>query len=254
MRDWFPYIRTGFWSDERGTSVTEFVMTLPVVIIIFAGIVTLGRLGHETGKIKIEAQTKMWEEATKSNAGSITPRSAVTQGSEFSSVLTGIATTMGGHWGESYTRVKLASTVPLLAPTDPVTTADDIIGDSGYANALTNDGLSAPPSGGGGFGHLLSYAVQISGAIPNAGAGVKYGYVEGEIRDRQVDGFLGNDITMSARYRTLVPPDTRGEKTAWGVAWMMSRTQTDYNQLLKWNSSDLDGESWDVPDYDQEWR
>jgi hypothetical protein len=96
--------------------------------------------------------------------------------------------------------------------------------------------------------------VQISGAIPNAGAGVKYGYVEGEIRDRQVDGFLGNDITMSARYRTLVPPDTRGEKTAWGVAWMMSRTQTDYNQLLKWNSSDLDGESWDVPDYDQEWR
>lgn len=254
MRDWFPYIRTGFWSDERGTSVTEFVITLPVVVIIFAGLVALGRLGHETGKIKIEAQTQMWEEATKSSAGSVSPRTAVTNGSEFGDILSGIATAGGGHWGESYTRVMLSSNVPGLAnELEPTFTPDDVIGDAAYANSLVNDAVSAPPSGGG-LTSFLTYAVQLSGAIPHAGAGIKYGYVEGEIQDREVTGFLGQSVSMSARYRTLVPPETRGEKAAWGVAWTLSRGQTNYNQLLKWNSSDLESESWDVPDYESQWE
>lgn len=254
MRDWLPYIRTGFWSDERGTSVTEFVITLPVVVIIFAGLIGLGRLGHETGKIKIQAQAQMWEAATADDAGSVTPRAAVTNGSEFSSVLGGIVTAGGGHWGESYTRVELASQVPLLAgETDPTYNPEDIIGDSGYANVLVNDAITAPPSGGG-LTSYLTYAVQMSGAVPHAGAGIKYGYVEGEIEDREVQGFLGQSVSMSARYRTLAPPVTRGEKTAWGVAWTLSRGETNYNQLLKWNSADLENESWDIPDYESNWE
>lgn len=255
MRDWFPYIRTGFWSDERGTSVTEFVMTLPVVVIIFAGLVALGRLGHETGKIKIEAQTQMWEEATKDSAGSMTPRSAVTSGSEFGSLLNGIATGVGGHWGESYTRVVLSSNVPgLSSELDPTYSPDDIIGDAAYPNTLVNDGMTSTPSGGSGVGVIAQYLVQISGAVPNVGAGIKYGYVEGKIEDRDVPGFLGQSVTMSARYRTLVPPDTRSEQKAWFTAWTLSRAQTNYNQLLKWNSSDLESESWDVPDYESQWE
>lgn len=252
MKQLVVYLKHGFGKDERGAALTEFIITLPVVVIIFAGLVALGRLGDETGKVKIRAQLKMWEKATGDNPGFITPRAAVTSGGEFSSVVDGLVTAGGGHWGESYTRVKIPEEAPLLNPqltpsNAPVSDPEDVIGDSGYAEVLVNDTLStSPPSGG--VAQWISWGVRQSGAVPYLGAGVRYGYVEGKVENHEVTGFAGQSITMSARYRTLAPPDPTSENMSWGISRLLAEGQTNYPDLLVWGSSDLETESLNIPD------
>jgi hypothetical protein len=275
MKNRLTYLTAGFWGDERGTSMTEFIITLPVVVIIFAGLVGLGRLGHHAGRVKIEATKQMWEKAYDDSSGSITPRQEFSNGGEFGDVFDSIATAGAGHWGESYTRVKLASTVPMLADgVDPVMTSDSIVGESMYARTLVDDSL-VPPSGntsmsnnaswsigldpifsaGGSVGGALSYAISASGVLPNQAAGIKYGWVEGEVENEEVAGFLGQTVNMSTRYRTLVPPDTRSESRAWWISWAVAQSQMDNHfELLEWNKADLESESLSVDDYESQWE
>ncbi|MGM0556680.1 MAG: TadE/TadG family type IV pilus assembly protein [Myxococcota bacterium] len=239
----------GFWSDESGATMTEFIITLPVVVIIFAGLVGLGRLGHETGRVKIEAQKQMWENATAAGAGEMTPRASLGDMSEFSGIISGVATGGGGHWGESYSRVKVADMAGLADKQEPTFNPDDIVGDTVYANSLVNDTMDpTPPSNA--MAGIISMAVSMSGVIPNAGAGIRYGTVEGRVENEEVAGFMGQTVELSARYKTVVKPETRTEGRAWSIAGLMAAAPHNYNKLLEWNNSDLDNESYDVPDYD----
>lgn len=53
----------GFDRDQRGTSLTEFVITLPVFIIIFAGVGSLTRMEKESVRTKLAAVRATWNEA-----------------------------------------------------------------------------------------------------------------------------------------------------------------------------------------------
>ncbi len=52
-----------FHRDERGTTLTEFVITLPLFIIIFAGVGTLTRMEKESVRTKLMAVRATWDEA-----------------------------------------------------------------------------------------------------------------------------------------------------------------------------------------------
>ncbi len=57
---------SAFARDERGTALTELLLTLPVFIIIFAGMQHLTYVEHKAVRVKIRANKDMWEHAMAS--------------------------------------------------------------------------------------------------------------------------------------------------------------------------------------------
>lgn len=51
------------WRDEQGTTLTEFVIILPVFLIIFSGMVRLSSFQHKTVEGQITATRKLWTNA-----------------------------------------------------------------------------------------------------------------------------------------------------------------------------------------------
>lgn len=119
--------------EEEGAALTEFVLTLPVFIIIMAGIITLGQLGASSVGVKNVAYAAMWSDAhrgTTDDWKAMTPRSKLDNplkqvlGQVFGSAVEGFvnglpgnievnipgangadgadgAIGLGGHWGEA---------------------------------------------------------------------------------------------------------------------------------------------------------
>jgi len=52
-----------FNSNESGAVLTEFVITLPIFVMIFVGIVNLHKLEWNNNRVKYLAATEMWDEA-----------------------------------------------------------------------------------------------------------------------------------------------------------------------------------------------
>lgn len=129
--------------DEDGTSLTEFVIALPIFLIIFSGVMTLGHLGVSNVAVKKAAYAGMWENTkvqTTDNPLAMTPRSKLDNplqqigeeigGSAIGNILDGIpfwtpniqipgasgagpnpAIGIGGHWGEAEYYASTASAV-----------------------------------------------------------------------------------------------------------------------------------------------
>ena len=49
--------------DEEGTTITEFVLLLPVFITIFAGMLNLSRLEHNSVEAHVTASKQLWDQA-----------------------------------------------------------------------------------------------------------------------------------------------------------------------------------------------
>lgn len=49
--------------DERGTTITEFVIVLPVFVLIFSATLALSRMQHTGIEVQIRASSDMWEQA-----------------------------------------------------------------------------------------------------------------------------------------------------------------------------------------------
>lgn len=139
MRLQFPGTRLGrrikrfFTGAEDGAALTEFVMTLPVFLIIMAGLITLGRLGEASVAVKTHAYKAMWGDTivrTTDDWKAMTPRSKLDNplkqvigqviGSAVDNFTDGLpgeikinipgatnvdgadgAVGLGGHWGEA---------------------------------------------------------------------------------------------------------------------------------------------------------
>ncbi|QDG51799.1 hypothetical protein FIV42_13910 [Persicimonas caeni] len=54
---------SAFDRDERGTAMTEFIITLPVFIIIWVGMLNLYQVERQSVRVKIEAGKQMWVNA-----------------------------------------------------------------------------------------------------------------------------------------------------------------------------------------------
>lgn len=63
MKKKFFSLLRGLDRDERGTSMTEFVITLPMFIVIFAGVGSLTRMEKESVRTKLAAARATWNEA-----------------------------------------------------------------------------------------------------------------------------------------------------------------------------------------------
>lgn len=62
-----------FGADESGATLTEFVIVLPVFILIFAGIMKVTLLQSSTVQLKMAATEELWERASEVQRGTRAP-------------------------------------------------------------------------------------------------------------------------------------------------------------------------------------
>jgi|GEM_PF-6908642 hypothetical protein len=63
MKRHFVKCLGGLHHDEEGTTITEFVLLLPVFITIFAGMLNLSRLQHNSVEAHVSASKRLWDQA-----------------------------------------------------------------------------------------------------------------------------------------------------------------------------------------------
>lgn len=204
--------------DERGTSLTEFAITLPIFVMILAFVYHMGIAGHVMTDEAAKTHRYLWDDVlpmtqvghsppvqTDSGQPHIHPVSGATVDNTYLNEY-GVAQrredvwdqvrphergthqslSSGGHWGESHRRTRSAAGkmnfVEVTA--DP----DDILDGSSYGRSLVADGdsvseLNLSDSTGGGPGGLTSLGHSVAPAL---GAGIRYGVInhvqEGELR------------------------------------------------------------------------
>lgn len=229
-------------SDERGTSLTEFTITMPIFIMVMAFVYYMGAAGHVITHESAEAQRLLWNDVMEytypvEDTEGISdpdnphthPTTAEVVDREFLNEVDlqqrrgGLATQVraqeenvyggverGGHWGESFQRTRPAhEAIQLGRNADQMTESPrDVVGDSRYAQRLvddTNDNSTGPRTVQMGAGGVLSAGIPREGTVPVLAAGMRYG-VAHSTREGEIE--YGNGWTMPVRvhYDVLVPP------------------------------------------------
>jgi len=166
---------------ESGSAMTEFVIGLPIFIMIFSGMGMLYRLNHESLIVKADANAKMWADAEASMIGMIPLVGGATSVSSIGDLFQN-GLSAGGIYVDSGVKVRIPYTImPGAVSTEPKLTIGGIMGttDEYVSHRLLND-LVDPTWHGGGFVGAFNSIVQTAGAGPAIAAGMRYGSVDGE--------------------------------------------------------------------------
>lgn len=259
-----------FNRNERASAMTEFVMFLPIFVVVFAGIVNLGKFGYSTTQNKILAQKALWTGVIP-----VTHSTTTETGSHMSSVigggdaglhladlaldgsnpqqaadgveggLMGLGLGVGGHWGESYGRTIVVSVLPGVGgDLERHESAEDVIGDQPFPQALLNDSVNRPRGSGGIVGSILQY-IAGSGVVAALGAGIRYGTVFGEHEHTFTVGRIGSFKSRS-HYDVLVAPSPlkgAATKTSWALARAYAESEDNYSVMMNFGESEWEGDS-----------
>lgn len=213
-----------FHKNQRGTTLTELLITLPIFILIFVSMVRLGQFELTAGKLWKNAYQETWAKALPVSQQQVVPidslhtHASPSQGGSTANEQLGqhsahnknqgIENTIGGlergtysglqrsgHWGESFERVQPVAEYVGLRRVDSLVTSQPttIVGNSGYARSLVDDsgGMVKAPNGG-------------SSVAAAVGAGIRYGTVAGVGEIKPV--IMGVNIPMYVHFNTLVAP------------------------------------------------
>ncbi len=227
--------------DEGGTSLTEFVICLPILLMIMSFVYHMGMAGHLLTQEAAKAQKDLWYEVVEHthdrdsgqqlvNLESPNPHESHSDGArqdrEFlqqeriGQRRESLADELRGHevdahqgldsgasWGESMARTRAANNQIAFRGARESMTSDpgQVVGGSAYANALVDDrggGLGL----GGGSGALQPAAARVGGGSPAvAGAGQRYGVIH-SLRESATDLPGGFTLPIRAQLDVLVPP------------------------------------------------
>ncbi|QDG51121.1 hypothetical protein FIV42_10355 [Persicimonas caeni] len=255
-----------FARDERGTALTEFIIVLPIFVIIFAGIGHLTRLNKTAIRLGGTAYKQMWEKAKKVQTDDpgvhVVPAGAASMMQNNMATYTGLQEEAGmkqivqhetsnhaagllqsGHMGESYNRVRRARQNIEIRYIDAELTSQlsGVTGESAYAQRLFDDSGSAST-----FYPGSSSAVSSHGLRPVIAAGTRYGTVVGS--DNGSVDVGGREIELAHYFTTLVAPKPSSEEAASAVARSAMWGNGPYDNLLGIATDQpLQSESLDVP-------
>lgn len=237
--------------DEDGTSLTEFVICLPVFIIIFIGIWDLSYMSRDSVRVKTSAAKLTWQAAMEPARVSglrqllpdfqtTLPALAAVQSlpkinSPRSSIIPDLQATLStgqmalkGSDGESRAYKSWASAPGGLDPwKHPRLT---------FAQRITQDDrIRVLPRGGKGLGLLNVAAVPVSlfGTRHAMAAGTRYGMVQGK---SSISGTVsaGYSYNLGAAYDVLLSPVSRsGDPANTTVIHGFSRLTAEEDRCLK---------------------
>ena len=264
-----------FDEDQRGTTITEFVITLPIFIVIFVGILQLGTVTAHSVVVDARAYKNTWDAAIpisqqRFNAVHMVPAvagaAAIGQVGPYQHTTTPLqeafvtieetltygAMALDGTIGESGVRVMTIDPLfDLFGLEGNVQTSlnANIIGDSGYAADLFDESIDFNVSGGGALA-VLNSVISATGTRPAIAAGMRYGTVAGAESD--TSNWLGLSVTYGAHFNTLVAPFPQGsagdERLMTAIARLTMESHDPYAEVLgiRW-SQPLSRDSVDVP-------
>lgn len=210
---------------EEASTITEFVILLPVFIITFVGIVNLHKLEVGGSRVKYVAATQMWDQAMEihdndlpsmppsdrslpalagANSLSAISNHPSAQG-DLSAQAKNAGLVSGGSQKEAGTAGKLVG-----GPLTPYSHGSD------FANDMTNDTTVNPLSYSSKTAFMaFNVAVPYSllGSRHASALGTRYGMVVGESSRSVTAGNYGT-VTMDATYDVLVSPTSIKGTTA----------------------------------------
>ncbi|MEZ4460813.1 MAG: pilus assembly protein [bacterium] len=268
-----------FWRDESGTTISEFVITLPIFIMCFVGTLQLGMFNEKSVKTWARAHKNTFEQAIPvsknrfsvmhmqptvgaglSAAGLAFGNKPIHQsGVQRGLILAAEGTTylqMGlkGHWGESATRTWPVDQIVNMRYVEGYRSSNSstIIGNSKLAKDLLDESVGNFSGSGGGALGAINALLSGSGVRPAMAAGQRYGAVFGFATDNM--NVAGYPMSFRAHFNTLVPPfPLKGFEAAavpTGVVRITMEGTSQYKEILgiKW-SQPYPGGSRSVPTF-----
>lgn len=181
-------------SDERASSITEFVIGLPIFILIFSGMGSLYRLNEESLKLKAQTNAALWAEADM-GAGSVLPIGAAFSVGSISDLVSN-----GGQALGIYVDSGAKTTIPSMLPGVPkpcflVNCALGNASDDYFAKVLLDDNMLNALNGelsASGWANFISTALSVTGSRPAIAAGIRYGEVAGDPQSTTVTNGWGS--------------------------------------------------------------
>ena len=257
-----------FRLNEAGTSLTEFVVCLPILLMVTSFVYHMGMAGHLLTQEAAKAQQELWYEAVEHTHDrdiedrlvsweSPTPHESHSEGArqdrEFleeeaiGQRREALADELRGReveahqglesdasWGEAVARTRAANDQIAFRGSREAMSSDptDVVGGSGYARALVDE-----RSGGlgtvGGAGALQPAAARV-GSEPRAvaGAGQRYGVIH-SLRESETTLPGGFTLPIRAQWDVLVPPKpVRSSRDVAAITRMELEESPPYRDLL----------------------
>ncbi len=236
---------TRLLNDERGTSLTEFAITMPIFIMVMSFVYYMGVAGHVLSQETGEAQRLMWDEVMEQNQDLDGPisrsdpdqphvhpgpaaeldeefllayelrqkRGDLREEIHFHEEGAHQALAAGGHWGESHWRTRPAADVVSFQNHGDEITDDlgDVVGASPYARLLVDDSpatgeeIQVGAGGSGALSPMASEGFESDSVIPAVGAGVRYGVIHG-IQEGEIEFPHGWTLPVRFAFDVLAPP------------------------------------------------
>ncbi|RAL22835.1 hypothetical protein DL240_08045 [Lujinxingia litoralis] len=253
------------WRDERATTLTEFVMTLPIFITIFIAIGQLGLAGRSSTEAWGTAYRQLWYEVvpvtrqmdvapsagdptqvyvhpTPAGADALQKVNAQPPVNDYSGLAPRVrlqetqtygAMAAGGTFGESNARTQPSAGHFNFARTASHRSgsASDIVGNSGFAHDMVND---SPSRGnfqlglGQGPDGALGHGLGLRAVL---GAGNRYGTAAALV-DSDFE-IMGWQVPMKVYFNTLVPPSpVQGDGVATAISRLSLGAYDPYGELL----------------------
>lgn len=260
MRSMGPRWMRRLHRDQKGTTMTEFVITLPIFITIFIGILKIGLVNAHSVNVDAKAYRRMFNKAigvqkSRFSLMHIQPTlAAAGAGAQLAMhpphTQTGIqkiavtadeALTYGmmgfkGTYGESWARVRPVDPIFNMVGIEgrvvkkPDTT---VIGGSKYTKDLFNESINFSMSGSGALA-VLNAVLSGTGTRPALAAGIRYGTVTGAASDST--NYLKWSVSYGANFDTLVAPYPMGTNTdeliTTAIARLTMESYNPYSQIL----------------------
>lgn len=235
--------------------MTEFVIGLPVYILLFIGILNLGNLGIGGVLVKGRAYQEMWTNAidvqTSMADWSMQPAIASGQAAAFhanaggnaldyaldSAAGVGAVLGQGGILGESYIRVRPVDLVENIGGADGKVTynIDDIMAADDYkiAKSLMDDAVEYSAFSGvnsalGALNALLTF----TGSRPAIAAGIRYG-ISGGAQPYEVKMFGMPNVTLNAAAHVANAPKATAHAITFAMVRLAMTTEDRYDTAIK---------------------
>jgi hypothetical protein len=171
--------------SENGSAMTEFVITLPIFVMIFAGMGMLHKYSNEALIARMKTNQILVDNSTAPNTvpGFVPGAGGMMSISSFGDIVVNGSGALGMYY-DSYIKAGLAETlIPGQAIPNPASppkrTIAQITGMSGttapnsFTNFLMND-LANPTWNGSGWAGILTSIVSTFGVAPSISAGIRY--------------------------------------------------------------------------------
>lgn len=218
--------------DVEGTSLTEFVMGLPIMIMVMSGTISLYKLNTAGLQAKMEANAVAWDEAVSVQrdfssmiyaSPGVKDIGSITGGYDFSSFGGAFgdaaADPPGGVYVDSYVKAQIANTLFDLGLDDwngPQLQVKKITKEGGkLAATVAMDDLYNAPN----RGSVMSGILNVTGARLGLAAGVRYGYTTEKSEEKTVQLPGGAEYTFGEQYRLPFPTSATSKEIGMIVAY-----------------------------------